>query len=435
MTSPEPPDSPSPISPLASLVFVTAWLLIFNVVGDFTWGYGKLIFFMLMLATALTIGAVPIVRALTRLFGGKSRRPSRLIYAVIVATILSFLVPHSIGLYFQLTDKGRQIPIADIGENALTACRTLFVEGKNPYTHRCQLLDDVEDRDQVEVTEDGLLMYGVPYYYGYPYFPMMFLSFELPRRIVDGLDTIRLGNAIFYLFALIGVGWLAHRLAPEGRREFAALLAVLAFCGLRAWLAELFDLAVTDLVISVYALYGFIALSYGRYALAGIFIALVQASKVLPGPFMILVLLLWMRKNKGLPWFIMAFVLTFGAVMLPFIIWDGPAFLSATILYYMPYQDEGDDTSLWFFLPEALKTPFVYAGFIWTAYLLLRSLRETGKSVLGPLHYVFLIYLVFIAFSVRIHLNYLWSVYALGCVAVVVRMLDSTSTGTSDAST
>jgi hypothetical protein len=151
----------------------------------------------------------------------------------------------------------------------------------------------------VTVEGDRTYLYGVPYFYGYPYFPMMFVSFEPFRQIVGNYNAMRWGNLALYAASLGLIAALCRRLLAAEAREAGTLLAVLAFVSVRAWANELFHEGVTDLVIAVYGLAGFLAMTHRRPVLSGVLFGLAFASKLLPGPMWFALGAMWWWRHGG----------------------------------------------------------------------------------------------------------------------------------------
>jgi hypothetical protein len=209
-------------------------------------------------------------------------------------------------------DEGK-CPLVDIGANTFVAGHW-FMDGENPYAQRAQLVHRVEHAPGVTRSPAGqLLMWGVPYDYGYPYFPVMFL---------------------FYLPFLA---------LPMGLRE----------------------------------------------------------------------------DRRGAIRLVSSYVAVTVGLILPFALLDPARFVSSTILFYLSMHGEGDSTSLWYFLPQGLRAPFLVAGWLFTlATVGLPRLR--GGTLGSALTAAFASYTLLIAFSPMSHLNYLVAVLSLGAVALAV---------------
>jgi uncharacterized membrane protein len=246
----------------------------------------------------------------------------------------------------------------------------------------------------------------------------MLLSYLPVRAVVPGYDSLRVTNAILLALNLAGIFWLARRLSPASLATTAGLVGCVAYVGVSVLRTELFRYAVTDLVIATYAVFAFLALSYRRWTFAGVLFGLAQACKLLPGPLLILPALLWLWGRPGAARLLIAYLSTSVALIVPFVLPNPGLFLSSTVLFYLTAHAGGDDSSLWFALPGALKPTFRIVGYLLTAGCVGWALRRRGDDLLAPLTLSFAAYAVFVAFGTMIHLNYIWGIYSLGCVAL-----------------
>jgi hypothetical protein len=411
----------------ACLLLVAAWSFLFNVVGRFTWGWGPLSFAVLLLIFFLMTNVAGLSRWLGRKLGPRLRIPERTLQGLALLAIAVYVVLDLLALGQELRVERNRTYLIDIAANTYEAGRWFFDEGKNPYTHFSQVWDSLTpDIPNVTVEGDRTYLYGVPYYYGYPYFPMMFVAFEPFRQLVGDYNAMRWGNLVWQGVSLALIAGLCRALLGAAAWRTGAVLAALAYLSVRAWANELFHEGVTDLVIAVFGLAGFLAMTLRRPVLSGVFLGLAFASKLLPAPMWFVLGAIWWWRNAGWPAcarFTAGFALVSGAIIGGFALQDPGAFVSATILFFLTSQGAGDNTSLWFFLPDALKTPLLAAGGVWIAGLFVRFLRDTKPTPEKALQYAFLTYLIFIAFNKQTHLNHLWSIYAMGCVALVTLSL------------
>jgi hypothetical protein len=406
--------------PAGPLVVALVFLAVFNVLAFFTWGYGVLTFFMLIAAVILVLSVWRFRDRLpkTATPPGHAARPYSLLAA---AAIVIITVIHMTSLGRFLGNPKLENRATDIAINTFVASDVFFGKGENPYTSRCQVLHSVTDAENVRVEDGRVTMFGVRYYYGYPYFPMMFISYAPFNLIESDYNAIRIGNLVFYLVSLMGVWWLARRLAPREFTYYPALLAVLCFTGIWKWGRELFRMGVTDIVIGVFLLYVFVSLLHRRTALAGILMGCALACKLAPGVLVFIVIALWLRgRPRDLRIFCLWAIGFTLALIVPFVVWSPSGFLSATILYYLTYHAGGTTTSLWYFMPDPLKTPLLVVGAGLVLYIFYRAFRAKAAPLTTPLTLAFVAQLVFAAFNRMTHLNYVWSVYALGCVALAV---------------
>lgn len=88
------------------------------------------------------------------------------------------------------------------------------------------------------------------------------------------------------------------------------------------------------------------------------------------------------------------------------------------MLFYLTHHAAGDGTSLWFFLPAAWKTPFRIIGLVSTLLVAFRGRRAPPWDLSWPITVTFIAQVTFVATNVMSHLNYVWGVYPLGCLAL-----------------
>ncbi len=394
-------------------LLVAAWLVLFDVLGTYTYGHGGKSFAVLLVAAGLVVGFPRIWRALGRV--PRVGRPE----------LLAILVVLGLGMKparaFLEELKGNDRWAFDIGENTYLA-GTAFLAGKNPYAERAQAGYIIQPGPKTTVEGGRVKMFGLDYAYGYPYFPAMFLSYLPFRPLAPFYHSLRIANGVFFALTLVGIFWLSHRLLPVDCRAVGRWLAVAAFVGTPALPQEIWKFVVTDILIALFALYAFIALSHRRPALAGVLFGLCQASKLLPGPVLVAPVLLWLFRRPGFWPVLVGYAATTVALVGPALLAEPELFFSSTILFYLTNHAEGDSSSLWFDLPRALRGPFSLAGYALTGAVVALGARRRDRDLSWPLALGFAAYLVFTAFNKMIHLNYVWGVYALGCVAVVARV-------------
>jgi uncharacterized membrane protein len=182
----------------------------------------------------------------------------------------------------------------------------------------------------------------------------------------------------------------------------------------------------------VYALFGFIAVTYGRHRTAGALFGLALAAKLLPGAIFASVLVTSYGSRPDRWRFVGALTAVVAASTVPFALWNGAAFVSATILFYLTLHASGDDTALWHFLPEWARVPFTLAGLVAMAWLFVKQARARESSVRELLRTCVLLDFVFLAFSPMMHLNYLLAVLPLGAVSLVIDATALPSSAASD---
>lgn len=407
------------------LCIVGLWLGLVNLIARFTWGHGILIFFCNMGVLALLVWARPLTAFLRKRVQALATVSNRLLVSLAGIGIVLFLLLDFLALGQILENPRYGEFLIDIGKNTYLAAETLFEEGQNPYTQRCQTEDWlVAPSPHIEKAEGEVTIYGVPYYFGYPYFPLMFLSYEPFRHVLPDFNAIRIGNALLYLLAVGAVGWLASRFGNAREKKPLALFSMMAFLGFRVWTEELFELGITDLLIFVYAVFGFIALTYKRHLVAGLLLGMTLAAKLLPGPFFFILVVAWCWKKEGALRFVFGYAFSSLIFILPFFAADPAAFVSSTILYYLASPKTLDDTSLLYFLPAFAHIPFKLIGYAWLAGLFVAFARRprdgSGYEFDRLVKFFFLTYTVFIAFNKEVHLNHMIGIQGFGSIALVV---------------
>lgn len=310
-------------------------------------------------------------------------------------------------------------PHSDLTINTWTAERNNFDLHENPYTTRCQLWHDPTNKPHVTKVGNQLYMFGVPYDFGYAYFPAMFMTFEPFRHIESTLISIRLGNGVFYLLTFVAIGWLTALLVPPGYKAVAAILAIASFAcnSLLGW--QYFFLGTVDVVIPLFAMFGFIAAYYNKPVLAGILFGWCFACKLLPGGFICLIVGAWYWRRPERWKFWIAGLATFIVIVVPYILRNPPAFLSATVLYYLSEHAAGDKSALYYVVPDALKAPFLITGYAIVIGLLVASMRRTSQTLLGVVASCFVVFILFMASSKLAHDNYYFAIAPLGSVALI----------------
>lgn len=395
-----------------------AWLGCFDWIGRFTWGHGRQTFFWMVAALALVLA----------LLFRKSPRPlcssGRLGACVMVVFALALLAAQAVHLApvlraeLRLPDGGRALDMTInttmAGDHALHA--------RNPYAHFCLVQHEVKPLPGNHITRDadGLKMFGVPYRFGYPYFPLMFLSYLPFRGLAESHHAVRLGSVCFALLSSVLLVLLVRRLVPVGSRTVSAAWALALFWGVRVLDRELVVYAIPDFVIGTYALLGFLCLSHGRFALAGVFLGMAQSCKLLPGPLLLLPVLLTLGGAAEKRRLLVAYAATALAFVAPCAAAEPRLFLSSTVLYYLTHHVRGDDTSMWFFLPAWFQPVFLFFGYGAALSIAALGVRPRLRhDVRVALALSFCSYFVFVAFGKMTHLNYIWSIYPLGCLALV----------------
>ena len=407
---------------LPAALAVAGWWKLREQLYHVHWGRGPTIFLLTLASIALILAVPRLARLVSRAGGGVARRSGTntssqrwLVAAALTAVALWTSGDELTELRLNLAKEDERL--LDIGGATWAAARRFVEFGQNPYTHVNQLQVVTGARGVTEI--DGRVeMFGVPYFYGFAYFPAMFLSYA-PFRLIDpGQHSIRIGNAFWLAVLLGGVAWLAFRLAPAGRQPQAAALAAVLLTATTGLGGQLFYFGITDVVIPVYVVLALVAMSYRRYLLAGCLMGLAFSAKLLPGLLIVTIFFAWLARRGGLRAAVTGFALVSSIVLLPFILWHPAGFLSATFLFYATHHAAGDTTSLWYYLPEALRFPFQLLGGLVTLAVALSPLWSESDDQRDLLRAMVVATLVFLAFSTMIHLNYQFAVVPLACVAL-----------------
>ena len=216
---------------------------------------------------------------------------------------------------------------SDIALNTVAA-GDWFLQGKNPYRERSQVQYVMEPGPLVSVTSDEVRLLGVPYAYGYPYFPVMFLTYLPFRWVTSQVNCLRLGNLLMLALNSIFILALARRLVPGRAGWTIGGLSAIAALSVELLIRESFDQGITDVIISTYALIGFWFMSRQQMGLAGVFLGLAQSCKLLPGPLLIAPALIWLFRKPGFWPLLIGYVLTCLLFIGPFF-FASPAALKA----------------------------------------------------------------------------------------------------------
>ena len=80
-----------------------------------------------------------------------------------------------------------------------------------------------------------------------------------------------------------------------------------------------------------------------------------QASKLLPGPALVVPLLFFLGWGGAAKRLLLAYLATTAAVILPFLLLDPGRFISSTVLFYLTFHARGDSTAMWFFVSADWK--------------------------------------------------------------------------------
>lgn len=405
---------PTPRHVLLSLAGVVCacagWWWLFHLIGEETWTFGRVTFWRLIGVVAVSL----LVSWLSKY--GCLGRWSKLVGGIAAVASLVFLVQLGLALTTELERPQNESTLIDIGANTYVA-GTWLLRGENPYASHAQVYHRVGPGPHV--TRDGiqLKMYGLPYDYGYPYFPGMLLSYLPFRPMAGGLHSIRVANFVLLLASTAGIAVLAFLLAERGTGLAAGGIASAAYVTVSVLGQELFRFGVTDIAIAAWSVFAFLAAARRRYVLAGILFGVAQACKLLPGPVLVIPLLLHLGWGRPARRMLFAYAGTAAALTLPFVALDPARFVSSTVLFYLTYHSVGDNTALWFFLPEALQPWFTGLGVVLATATVALGLKWRQSSIAWPMMLTFVSYILLVAFSKMTHLNYIWGVYALGCAS------------------
>lgn len=322
--------------------------------------------------------------------------------------------------------------LIDIAANTYAAVE-FFAKGENPYTSNAQLLVThfSNDMPNIEINNGQITMFGIPYFNGYPYFPLMMLSYTPLYAIFESYTAIRVTHIILILLNIFAFKLLIDKLLPDKKhRTHALLIAITAYLGIVRYTLEAVAFGVTDMLIATYIIFCFVALTHQRFLLAGLLLGCAQACKLLPAPF-VLIGILWMLYGHRSLWrFLVGYIMACSIFILPFLLWHAEGFISATILYYLTHHEGGDFTSLWFFLPKIIQPVFTLLGIALTLASILLFGKRGKLDFVGCMAGSYASYVIFMSFSKMTHLNYLWAVLPMGCIALTILIINKTSAQT-----
>lgn len=404
-------DADRGFGPGSSALLALTFLGLFHYVGIETWGHGRESFPRLLVLVAVVVGGSRL-RSLERRIG----TPNMLALA---ALALAAWLARSLGLACRdaLLNPGLATSAIDIARNVYEAGNQ-FVAGHNPYGERCQLGHVITPGPHITNTGGVLRMFGLEYRYGFPYFPAMILAYLPFRSLADGLHSIRLGNAAYLVIAALGAAVLAGKSVARPNSLLAASLALVAFLGVEVLAPEHFQLGVTDICIAAFAVVAYAALASEHVVVAGVFLGIAQAAKLLPGPLLMLPALAYVSGLQGRRRLFGAYALVSVILITPAFAANPEGFVSSTVAFYLTYHNVGDDTSLYWFLPEWAKAPFLGVGLVLALGFALVGFRRRPASAAQAAGLAWASYMLFITFNRMTHLNYMWSVHSLGAAAL-----------------
>ncbi len=390
-----------------ALPFFYGWLLLVNIGSMSAWAFGPAMFVFLLL------NGYAVHRFLlqgNRSRGHGERGLNRLLVATAALAVGLFLFGVSYSPDWLL----------DIGANTDAAIRALLA-GRNPYATRAQLWNEsFRTEDGISLVDGEFRMFGIPYYFGYPYFPAMALGYLPMTALLGNYTAIRLSNLVLSLTNLWIFLQILQRCFPDrSGYERARKTGFVALFFAPSYLVGMYYLGMTDIIVTSFLLLALFFLDSNRLFTAGICLGLAQASKLMPAPIVLLAVLFWLPDNRDRLATALGFLLSSSLLLVPFVLWNPEGFFSATILYYLTHHAGGDDTSLWYYLPPlGQHLLFVLSPLLTIAYTAIFSRRYRG-DLFRLAAVCFNGYLVFIAFSKMSHFNYYWTVYPLVCLALI----------------
>lgn len=387
------------------------WLLLVNIVSCFLWKFGPAIFSLIMLNLSMLYYV--------------QRQPTQFKSMLFVSTdaLVTFTVivfiPSTIFCFWLKQDW-----IVDIAANTYAAVEH-FISGDNPYNHRSQLwVESFPQRHGITFMDGQYFMFGVPYQFGYPYFPAMLLAYTPVIGFIENYTAIRIMN---FTLSFVNL-WLVWQLLKahfehQKHYQLAKRLAFVLLFLMPSYLFNLYYLGITDVLLTTLILLSLFFVDKQRIILAAIVLGMCQASKLLPAPFVFVAIFLWLPILRQKIQFALVYGITALVILGPFVLWDATSFLSSTILYYLTHHKGGDDTSLWFYLPEFIKPYFlILSPLLSGVFLLFGSLKAKGSTINLALVCASS-YFIFMVFNKMTHFNYYWSVYPIACIPLCYQLV------------
>jgi hypothetical protein len=280
-------------APLVAAGLVAIWLTILSFLTQDVMNAGERTFCYLLIVCSL-VWAAKLVRPKA------AEQPSKRLNAIlcVLAVLVSLPFLYQQALTFKLFYHGP--PGSDYIINTQAAAHNEFDLHLNPYSTMGELWWDPTNAPHVTKVNGQLYMFGVPYYRGYPYFPASILTYEPLRRIVPGIEYIRVGNIIALVATMVAIAWLTALFVPPGYKVVAAFLVVASFFCLWRLSWDYISEGETDVLMPLFALYGFIASYYKRPTISGLLFGWGFACKLLPsGLFCLIMLAYYWRKPSG----------------------------------------------------------------------------------------------------------------------------------------
>ncbi len=412
------PTVPKPTSPATSwrlgtgdrtalyAIAVVVWIVALDFVFTHTWGWGVETSALLLVLAAISIGIWELPELPRRAFRGRTT-------AAVLCTLAIVISGYQLRTGVRSVLRSNPPGLGDMAVTVRNAIRRLFDERTNPYATRtvdgCR---DIRGRPHATIDASGQVrLFGVRYDYGFPYFPGYIFTYWPFEWLFHDARGLVVANLFWIVLSIFGMFlWLGER-----RTGLAGLAAIL-FSANPTYQRELYDYVVPDLVLGVYLLAALVLVERRRPFAAGVAMGLSQASKLLPAPFFLLPLL-FVLDGPRRRWLLAGYATVALAFLLPFAAVDPAHFFSATILFYLSNHAGGDNTAGWFFAPNRFQPWFLGLGYLATAAVWLffsrRCRTATHAASVG-----FGTWLMFMAFSKMIHLNYIWGGLAPGCVGL-----------------
>ena len=402
------------------VLLLVPWYLLVNLIGKEEYEAPRSFFYTVGLIL-LTLAAPRLTRMVRRV--ELLARPRVWALAPLIGCVITFGAIQLYTFNEQLRSPKNETSLVDIGQNTYEAGKLLFTGGVNPYAHRAQIWHNLEPGEKITKEAGHTHLFGVPYKYGYPYYPWMIFSYAGFQALVDNYNAVRVANLVFLALNILGMCLVASRLARAGDRRLAMLGAVALFLCFYKLDFQLFEYGVTDIVIGVYLLLGVAALQRRRDATAGVLLGMAQACKLFPGAVLLPVTFFWYRDRRRRVRFTVACLGFLALVVGPFFLWDPESFFSATILFYLAHHGDGDSSAAYHVLPERWKGGFSLIRWPLMAYVIYRGIKRGRGEVRWLLVISSVSYLIFLAFNQMLHLNYYWPIYGISCLALTAQAL------------
>lgn len=327
---------------------------------------------------------------------------------LLTAALLVYIASASLGLVRSWQDAAHfrdfRSTVLDIGDNTHCAASALL-RGDNPYRLRCQRTEIVHapSRGVVRRADGAVTLRGVPYRYGYPYFPLMAAAFVPAASFLDGVTSLRATLLAALVLTLLASASLLRALLPPGARSLAFCAVWAALLGNTVLGFQLFEECSTDLVIAPALLCSFAAFARGRHGLSGALAAATVGMKLFPGALLVasLGVALYDRPEARRRFAVGAALVT-ALVFTPALLAGATDFASATLLFYAVAHDV-ERSALAGYVPSALRPAWFALGAALVALSLRPARRGDASSALRAF---VLADLVFLAFNKMSHLNY-----------------------------